>query len=826
MRVSFKVSIIKRLFFLLIIILCFRIVRNHEGIVNKVSLFDKDMMFLIIFGLRGFKHDVESQIGLRCASELHETFTMQEEISTVSIGVTSGMSYCGVVGHTLRREYSVISVTVNKAARLMMAYPNIVSCDRDTLLNSKMNLEHFILLPKIKLKGLHEDIFVYEFKEVIQKNEQQTPMKFMYPLLGRQEAILIFKRYLSTAIQNYNQFDVKANDVSCFLIKGETQQGKSRLLEEFFYNNIKEKLNSVRIQLHANQLTKPYSTVWLYLSKIMNLSPKMSSIKLETKLYEMLSNNGIDEYLGVLNPIFNVNFRISKTLKAMNNDQLKETKKIVFKILCEIAFKDFWVVLMDDLEYSDQESFELFEYLFESNIAFFVLTLGKRRKLSIEQKRVLNNLHVCIYRLEPISIMYQKALACQCLSVSGLPLDLERFLHLKSNGNPGWIKTCLLSMVQSDKLEVKEIPLEKALEIGMIFTENQFMERQSALSKQEIGNEWSLYEQSYQDNKLDSTSQLADKINRKFLETNNDLVKVVLLKSDTLSEYMSDSRVDSDLMTYDSLTSYEQLVCKCAAVLGVEFTRDMLFQVISNSTERMVGIAIMKMFELHIFYCFSSYSQPSRTSHKILEMKVNTSSDIVACLCTAVNIPESCRDLPKYANCGYIRFRSENFRNCVYDSLTDKQRLDFHKRALNYLYQMTNKCDSCGGGYFPALGFRDSIEDCFSSQYIYLGNLSQSTVEKRSLLFRFFGSEVKKESSPVLLKYAAYNFIDCECDMILYLLYSQVFAHCNGSDIFFKLVESKVELANSCIQVSNIPRAIELLNFALDSLNVTTIIEC
>lgn len=802
--------------------MCFRIVRNHEGIVNKVSLFDKDMMFLIIFGLRGFKHDVECQIGLRCASELHETFKIQKEISTVSIGVTSGMSYCGVVGHTLRREYSVISVTVNKAARLMMAYPNVVTCDHETLLNSKMNLEHFILLPKIKLKGLQEDIFVYEFKEIIIKNEQQTPIKYMYPLLGRQNAISKFKKYLGTAIQHYNQVDVNDNHVSCFLIKGDTQQGKSRLLEELFYLNTKEKLNSVRVQLHANQLTKPYSTVWLYLSKVMNLSPKMSTTKLESKLYEMLSNKGINEYLGVLNPIFNVNFGISKSMKAMNNEQLKQTMKIVFKILCEIAFEDFWVILMDDLEYSDQESFELFEYLFESHIAFFVLTLGKRRKISAVQKELLKNLHVYVFRLEPISIIYQKALACQCLNVSGLPLDLERFLHLKSNGNPGWIKTCLLSMVQSEKLEVKEIPLEKALEIGMIFTENQFMERQSVSGKQVIENEWSLYEQSYQDNKFDFTSQLASKIDRKFLETNNDLVKVVLLRSDiTLSEYMSDSLVDNDLMTYDSLTSYGQLVCKCAAVLGVEFTRDMLFQVISNSTERMVGTAIMKMFELHIFYCFSSYSQPPRSSNKLLELRMNTPSDIVECYCTSVNIPESCRDLPKFANCGYIRFRSENFRNCVYDSLTDKQRIDFHKRALNYLYQMTNKCEPCGGGYFPALSFRDSIEDGFSLQYNYFGNLGQSTVEKRSLVFRFIGLRVKKESNPVVLKYAAYNFIDCECDMILYSLYSQVLAHCNGADIFLNLIESKVELANSCVQVANIPRAIELLNCALDTLNVT-----
>ena len=80
-------------------------------------------MFLSIFGLRGQKLENECEIGLRCAHEIRKTFKTWPEISSVSIGVTSGISYCGIVGHSLRREYSVISVAVNRAARLMMAYP-------------------------------------------------------------------------------------------------------------------------------------------------------------------------------------------------------------------------------------------------------------------------------------------------------------------------------------------------------------------------------------------------------------------------------------------------------------------------------------------------------------------------------------------------------------------------------------------------------------------------------------------------------------------------------------------------------------------------------
>lgn len=132
-----------------------------------MSLFDKDVMFLIIFGLRGYKHDLDSQIALRCAAEIRELYQSNPKVLTASIGVTTGMTYCGVVGHFVRREYSVISVTVNKAARLMMAYPNKVTCDKDTFMMSKLDPIHFTLQEAIELKGLQNVGPIYAFKEII-----------------------------------------------------------------------------------------------------------------------------------------------------------------------------------------------------------------------------------------------------------------------------------------------------------------------------------------------------------------------------------------------------------------------------------------------------------------------------------------------------------------------------------------------------------------------------------------------------------------------------------------------------------------------------------
>lgn len=228
----------------------FRIVENHGGIVNKISLFDKDMMFLVIFGLRGMKHELESRVALRCASDLIENFESWPEIISISIGVTSGMTYCGVVGHSLRREYSVISVTVNKAARLMMAYPNVVSCDQESLLQSKLDMRHFTMLPKVKLKGLCDDIIAYEFKEKFEKMDMKQPKIYKFPILGRREELSLSKNLLTDALSNYHR-DEKSTLIrkSCLVIKGETQQGKTRVLNEIYSNCCEDKLNCMYLRL-------------------------------------------------------------------------------------------------------------------------------------------------------------------------------------------------------------------------------------------------------------------------------------------------------------------------------------------------------------------------------------------------------------------------------------------------------------------------------------------------------------------------------------------------------------------------------------------------
>lgn len=773
---------------------------------NKVSLFDKDTMFLIVFGLRGFKHELESRIGLRCASELLETFKPWPEVLTLSLGVTVGISYCGIVGHTLRKEYSVLSVTVNKAARLMMAYPNIVSCDQVVLIKSKMDLKHFTILPKVNMKGLRGEVFAYEFKELTNKKETEVPSQHEFPILGRQETLLKLQRVLSAAISNFNQ-DVKHLEpiyqkLSCVIIKGDTQQGKTRILDELFLKSFQAGLNCLRLSLCTKDLKVPFGVASKIFQRVLKVKPEMSVDQFQEIVFEKFKGSNVEHFLFALNPLLNTKFPAFKNSEALMENQGASICQSMFNILINQTFKDFWIIFIDDIEYVDQESFDLLSDLLENGSIFMFLTLGYQRKLSMERKSLFDEPSVILHRLEPIELRFQSEIACNSLRVSAISIELEKYLLRNSNGSPGWIETCVKSLLQAKKIEIRTMTAGETIRSGKVMKEQTTLESTSLMSK-----ERNMFDQCCQHKKLSR-------------ENGKALVEVAILKNIQLqSEASVYERADHELMIYDSLTSYEQLVCKCGAVLGVEFKRQMLSSILSSSTERMVGKAVMKLLELQIFACGSSV-QIDRT-------KKLKSIDSVSCNCENLKVFDSCRDLPSYASCSAIRFQREGFRDVVYNLLTEKQRLEFHRKALVYLHAQTRRCDSCGNRQFRELinedldfNFQDGIvqreDTSYNAMIKYFDSINLPVTK-----LTYSGFKKKEKIRPLVLNYINFDFHNCKCDAILHKVYIEMLTHCVGPDLFMKMIDTKIDLASKCIKVLNIPRANNLLQRALNQLSVS-----
>uniref|UniRef100_A0A8C8ZC42 Guanylate cyclase domain-containing protein n=1 Tax=Prolemur simus TaxID=1328070 RepID=A0A8C8ZC42_PROSS len=103
------------------------ILKVFRGQINKVFMFDKGCSFLCVFGFPGEKAPDEVTHALESAVDIFDFCSQVHKIHTVSIGVASGIVFCGIVGHSVRHEYTVIGQKVNIAARMMMYYPGILA---------------------------------------------------------------------------------------------------------------------------------------------------------------------------------------------------------------------------------------------------------------------------------------------------------------------------------------------------------------------------------------------------------------------------------------------------------------------------------------------------------------------------------------------------------------------------------------------------------------------------------------------------------------------------------------------------------------------------
>ena len=92
---------------------------RFEGSINKISVDDKGASLLAALGLPPLAHENDPERGLRAA------LAMQTSLRPLgfrnSIGVATGLAFCGTVGGDKRREYTIMGDIVNLSARLMIS---------------------------------------------------------------------------------------------------------------------------------------------------------------------------------------------------------------------------------------------------------------------------------------------------------------------------------------------------------------------------------------------------------------------------------------------------------------------------------------------------------------------------------------------------------------------------------------------------------------------------------------------------------------------------------------------------------------------------------
>ena len=187
---------------------------RHEGSFNKLSLDEKGLTLVAALGLPPFAHSDDPARGVQTALEIQDR--LRELDVRGAIGIASGRVYCGEIGGSGRREYTVIGDKVNLAARLMQAAPGTILCDPATRQAARARFV-FEALPPVTFKGKSEPIPIFR------PSGRAATLGDLSPLIGRAAE----RRRLDAHLES-----LVAGSGGLVVIEGEAGIGKSRLVAD------------------------------------------------------------------------------------------------------------------------------------------------------------------------------------------------------------------------------------------------------------------------------------------------------------------------------------------------------------------------------------------------------------------------------------------------------------------------------------------------------------------------------------------------------------------------------------------------------------------
>ncbi|XP_043231991.1 adenylate cyclase type 10-like isoform X1 [Amphibalanus amphitrite] len=425
-----------------------------SGCLNKVFAFDKGITFLVIFGLPGFKHKNEVAHALQCADAISQELLKEVTgINRVSIGVTTGPTFCGVIGHPARHEYTVIGRTVNKAARLMTNYPGVVSCDEDSYYHSHLPIQQFKKLEPKPLKGIPNPGNIYHFVPSDGELGQRLP-QYKYPLLGRKEEIKDFTEKVK---------NIKETDVRIIVFEGESGIGKSRLLDALI--SLAKKNGCMVAQVTMTlQLSgiRGYALNGLF-TQLLGLHQYRTAKEKEVHVMDHFKDKRLGEDLCLLNDLLQLKLPVSpKIAQSDGPTRKKMTTELLWCILKEHTEMSAGVVFgIDNAHFMDDTTWSFLETISSTSDAVLcVLSMmppSPLHPLPDMATQTLKSKGLTHVRMKGLENEYLTALACQILEVKGVPHEVVKLLQEKSHGIPGWCEQLLGDMFQNQFLRVLPI---------------------------------------------------------------------------------------------------------------------------------------------------------------------------------------------------------------------------------------------------------------------------------------------------------------------------------------------------------------------------------
>nr|XP_054967999.1 adenylate cyclase type 10 isoform X9 [Pan paniscus] len=678
------------------------VLKIFQGQINKVFMFDKGCSFLCVFGFPGEKVHDELTHALECAMGIFDFCSQVHKIQTVSIGIASGIVFCGIVGHTVRHEYTVIGQKVNLAARMMMYYPGIVTCDSVTYNGSNLPAYFFKELPKKVMKGVADSGPLYQYWGRTEKvmfgmaclicNRKED-----YPLLGRNKEI------------NYFMYTMKkfliSNSSQVLMYEGLPGYGKSQILMKIEYLAQGKNHRIIAISLNKISFHQTFYTIQMFMASVLGLDTCKHYKERQTNLRNKVMTLLDEKFYCLLNDIFHVQFPISREISRMSKLKKQKQLEILFmKILKLIVKEERIIFIIDEAQFVDSTSWRFMEKLIRTLPVFIIMSLCPFVNIPCAAASAVmknrNTTYIVIGAVQPNDISNK---ICLDLNVSCISKELDSYLGEGSCGIPFYCEELLKN------LEHHEV---------LVFQQTE--------SEEKTNRTWN--------NLFKYSIKLTEKLNMVTLHSDKESEEVCHLTSGVRLKNLSPptSLKEISLIQLDSMRLSHQMLVRCAAIIGLTFTTELLFEILPCWNMKMMIKTLATLVESNIFYCFRNgkelqkalkQNDPSFEVHyRSLSLKPSEGMDH--------GEEEQLRELEnEVIECHRIRFCNPMMQKTAYELWLKDQRKAMHLKCARFLEEDAHRCDHCRG--------RDFIPYHHFTVNIRLNALDMDAIKKMAMSHGF-----------------------------------------------------------------------------------------
>jgi class 3 adenylate cyclase len=429
-----------------------QVIGQFGGTISRVDSYKSGHRILALFGaLRA--HEDDHQRAVQTAWEMNKRLAetnsaIQEIIPTEPdmnvtighrIGINTGFVFASDVGASSRREYTVMGDQVNLTARLMSAAEPGEILIGETTAN---RLESNIILeekPPIMVKGKSQQVKRFALVDIQQ--EDRTFSESTNPLVGRDVELSLGKESVDKA--DHGIF-------SGLVIRGDSGIGKTRLSQEVISYAGQRNLSVISSHSQSFSKSMPYSTWIRVFNRIFGIETGKSSRGADL-VRNALKEIDSEVWAPLFGSIIGADIPESRMTRILEGKVRKQKIfDLTIKLLAYQAEKNPFVLFLDDLQWADPVSLELFLHVISHMPPKPLLLLGAHRtdKGMPDWSEFSSVLDIELTELPDYATI---RIAKQAVGGIRLPEPVLAYILEKTSGNPLFIQETMRAL-QAERL--------------------------------------------------------------------------------------------------------------------------------------------------------------------------------------------------------------------------------------------------------------------------------------------------------------------------------------------------------------------------------------